>query len=53
LPPISLVVELLVLRVIGGFVGVWFYLRGGTLLVWWVVLLVQLRYLIELAATVR
>jgi hypothetical protein len=50
LPPIMLVVELLFLRVMGGFVSVWFYLRGGAPLVWWVILVLQLRYLFELAA---
>jgi len=47
-PPFSLVVELMIIRVLGAFLSVYFYLRGGVLLVWWMVLLSQLRHVIAL-----
>ena len=46
-----LIVELVALRAVGGFVGLYFYLRGGALLVWWVFLIVHLRFLPDLIAT--
>jgi hypothetical protein len=51
LPPIWVVAELMLLRVLAGFVSVYFYLKGGALVVWWMVLLVQLRYLADLSGT--
>jgi len=35
-------------RIIGGFLAVWFYLRGGILLIWWWTLLFQARQLWDL-----
>ena len=51
LPPMSLALELTALRVAGGFVGLFFYLRGGALLVWWMVLIQQCRHAIDLAVS--
>lgn len=47
-PPFLVFFELLVLRIVLGFIGIWFYLRGGILLVWWVGLLVEARHLLDL-----
>jgi hypothetical protein len=44
-PPVGLVLELAALRVLGGYLTLYFYLNGGVVLVWWTVLLVQLRHL--------
>jgi len=44
-PPVGLVLELAALRVVGGYLTLYFYLNGGAVLVWWTVLLVQLRHL--------
>ena len=46
-----LIVELVAMRVVGGFVGLYFYLRGGALLVWWVFVIEHLRFLPDLIAT--
>lgn len=45
--PRTLFVELLALRVVLNFLGIWFYLRGGILIVWWLDLLVEARHLLE------
>jgi hypothetical protein len=44
-PPL-LIAELLLLRVAGTYLGIWFYLRGGILIVWWLELLVEARHLL-------
>ena len=46
-PPFLLFFELLVLRIALGYVGIWFYLRGGILLVWWIGLLTEARHLLD------
>lgn len=48
LPPFLLIVGLMSLRVAQGFFSVYLYLRGGAVLVWWLVVLMQLRHLIGL-----
>lgn len=45
LPPALLLVALMMLRIVAGFLAVYFYLKGGALLVWWVALILQLRHL--------
>lgn len=45
-PPL-LIAELLLLRVAGTYLGIWFYLRGGIFIVWWLELLVEARHLFE------
>ena len=45
--PAPVFVELLALRLILGSCSVYFYLRGGVGLVWWWVLLLQLRHLLD------
>ncbi len=50
-PPVGLVLELAALRVVGGYLTLYFYLNGGAVLVWWTVLLVQLRHLPGLMQT--
>jgi hypothetical protein len=42
--PSALFTELLAVRVVQAIVGVWFYQRGGILLVWWLSLLVEVRH---------
>src|SRR5207247_4066643 len=42
------IAELFVWRTAAGFLTVYFYLKGGAPLVWWWVLLLQLRHLIAL-----
>ena len=44
IPPLMLV-GLLAFRVVGGFLSVYFFLRGGVLLVWWWALLIHFRHL--------
>jgi hypothetical protein len=46
-PPL-LIAELLLLRIVGAFLGVWFYLRGGIFIVWWLELLVEARHLLDI-----
>lgn len=46
LPP-AVFLELLVLRLVLGSCSMYFYLRGGAGLVWWWVLLLQLRHLLD------
>jgi hypothetical protein len=48
LPPMWLVAVLALMRVAGGFVTVYVYFQGGALLVFWIGVLIQLRYLILL-----
>ena len=47
LPGMGLTAELIALRVVSAFVNVFFYLKGGVLLVWWIGLVIQLRHLLE------
>jgi hypothetical protein len=47
-PPAMLIVELVVVHVIGGFMSVYLYIKGGTLPVWWAVFLLQLRQAYDL-----
>ncbi len=44
--PALLLVELLALRIAFGYFAIWFYLRGGIILVWWLGLLVEARHLL-------
>jgi|SRR5579862_543030 len=46
-PPL-LIAELVLLRIVGTFLGVWFYLRGGIFVVWWLELLVEARHLLDI-----
>ena len=47
--PTSLLLELLVLRIASAWFAIWFYLRGGMLLVWWLGFLVEARHLLTFA----
>lgn len=47
MPPL-LIAELLLLRITGTYLGVWFYLRGGIFTVWWLELLVEARHLLDI-----
>ena len=47
LPGMGMMAELIALRVVSAFVNVFFYLKGGVLLVWWIALVIQLRFLLE------
>jgi hypothetical protein len=44
--PTSLLLELLVLRIASAWFAIWFYLRGGILLVWWLGFLIEARHLL-------
>jgi hypothetical protein len=44
--PASMLFELLVLRIASTWLAIWFYLRGGMLLVWWIEFLVEARHLL-------
>jgi len=46
-PPL-LLAALLAGRIVTGFLAVWFYLRGGVLLIWWWTLLFEARNLLDL-----
>jgi hypothetical protein len=46
--PFALLSALVVMRGISGWLGVYFYLRGGVLLVWWLGFLIEARHLIDL-----
>jgi hypothetical protein len=46
--PTALFAALLLARIVSGSLGVFFYLRGGVLLVWWLGLLIEARHLIDL-----
>jgi hypothetical protein len=48
LPPGWMVALWAVVRVSAGFVTVYLYIQGGALLVWWLVLLIKARHLIQL-----
>lgn len=50
LPPFSLALELTALRLVGGFVALFFYMRGGVPLVLWMVMIQECRFGIDLAA---
>ncbi|HWD91210.1 MAG TPA: hypothetical protein VG938_02560 [Verrucomicrobiae bacterium] len=43
--PGTLFCELFAMRLAQGILGVWFYLRGGVLLVWWLGLVIEARHL--------
>ena len=47
LPPPIVAVELMGLRILAEFTSVYFYLRGGAGLIWWMALLSQLRLVFE------
>ena len=47
----SLWTVLLASRIIAGFLAVWFYLRGGVILVWWWTFLFGTRYFLDWAGT--
>ena len=51
LPPMWVVAELMALRLLSGVGWVYFYLKGGALLIWWMVLLVHLRFVADLFST--
>ena len=44
--PANLFSALLALRIVQGFFAIWFYLRGGILLVWWIGFLIDARHLL-------
>lgn len=44
--PVPLLLELLILRIAFGYCAIWFYLRGGIFLAWWLGLLVEARHLL-------
>lgn len=46
--PLLLIAELLLLRITGTYLGVWFYTRGGIFVVWWLELLVEGRHLLDI-----
>jgi hypothetical protein len=48
--PLALLAALLLVRVAGGLLSLYLYLRGGVLLVWWCGLLVQTRHLFGLGS---
>jgi|SRR6185437_1762711 len=47
--PVSMFLELLLVRIVFGFVAIWIYLRGGILLISWAGFLVEARHLLEFA----
>jgi len=47
--PHSMLLELLTIRIASTYFAVWFYLRGGIFLVWWLALLVEARHLLTYA----
>ena len=44
--PVSLLIPVMGLKIAGIFFAVWFYLRGGIFLVWWLDLLLEARHLL-------
>lgn len=46
-PPLAIVLELLVLRIAFAWFAIWFYLRGGILLVSWLGLLIEARHILD------
>lgn len=51
LPSALFVTALVLLRITAGFVSLYLYAQGGALLVWWMVVLVELRHLFHLSGT--
>ena len=49
-PPALLIIELLVVYIIGGFMNVYLYVKGGALPVWWAAFLLELRHAYDLMA---
>lgn len=49
-PPALLIIELLMVHIVAGFVNVYLYLKGGALVVWWAVFVLELRHAYDLAA---
>ena len=47
--PLPLFSALLLVRIVSGSLGVFFYLRGGVSLVWWLGLLIEARHLLNLS----
>jgi len=47
--PASLILALAVQRIVSGFFAVWFYLRGGIFLAWWLAFLIDARNLLTFA----
>lgn len=47
-PSAALLIELVFLRAVAGFVSLYLYLQGGALLVWWAMLILHLRLLLDL-----
>jgi hypothetical protein len=47
-PPPGVLVELVLVRLASGAVGLWFYLKGGLPMAWWMALLAHARYLPDL-----
>src|SRR6185312_2181354 len=45
----SLILALAVLQIASAYFGVWFYLRGGIFLAWWLALLIDARHLLTFA----
>jgi hypothetical protein len=48
--PLPLLAALLLVRIVAGILDVIFYLRGGVVLVWWLVFLIEARHLLYLGA---
>jgi len=46
--PALMLAQLLVLRIASGFLAVWFYLRGGIFLAWWIGLIIEARHLLTI-----
>jgi hypothetical protein len=46
--PLPLLLALVAVRGVSGWLGVYFYLRGGVVLVWWLGLLIEARHLFDL-----
>jgi len=46
--PTPLLAAVLAVRIVTGFLAVWFYLRGGVLLIWWWTFLFEARHLLNL-----
>jgi hypothetical protein len=46
--PLPLLLALIIVRGVSGWLGVYFYLRGGVILVWWLGFVIELRHLLDL-----
>jgi len=46
--PALILTRLLFLRIASGFLAVWFYLRGGIFLAWWIGLIIESRHLLTI-----